>query len=60
MTRKVIRFPIIGIVAVSAPMIAAAFFYFDSQTGLNGVESSPKVFRLRKHSSFRKRSFLSG
>ena len=47
-TRIVTRFPLISIVAVAAPMIFVAYFYFDIETGLNGVGSLPEEARTRE------------
>ncbi len=40
-TRVVTRFPVISIVLVAAPLIALAAFYFQINTGLNGIDTFP-------------------
>ena len=47
-TRAVTRFPLISIVAIGAPMILATYFYFDIQTGLNGVDTLPESAKTRE------------
>ena len=47
-TRAVTRFPLLSIVAVAAPMILATYFYFDIQTGLNGVDTLPESAKTRE------------
>ena len=47
-TRIVTKFPIVSILAVSIPMIAATFFYFQIQTGLNGVDTFPEGTQTRE------------
>ena len=47
-TRVVTRFPIISIVVVAAPMIAATYFYFEIETGLNGVDVFPEGAQVRE------------
>lgn len=46
-TAIVMRFPVIGLLAVGIPMVAATFFYFDIRTGLNGVDKLPEGSRTR-------------
>ena len=46
-TRAVVRFPIISVVAIGAPMLAAAYFYFEIDTGLNGVDVFPEGAQTR-------------
>ena len=48
MTRLVIRFPMVGLLAVGIPMVAVALFYFDIRTGLNGVDAFPEGSRTRE------------
>ncbi|MYH41958.1 MAG: MMPL family transporter [Chloroflexi bacterium] len=48
MTRVVVRFPLVGIVAVGAPMLAAAYFYLEIDTGLNGVDVFPEGAQTRE------------
>ena len=47
-TRAVTRAPVISIIAVAAPMVAATFFAFQIQTGINGVDSFPEGSRTRE------------
>jgi RND superfamily putative drug exporter len=47
-TRAVTRFPLISIVAIGAPMVLATYFYFDIQTGLNGVDTLPESAKTRE------------
>ncbi len=46
-TALVMRFPVIGLLAVGIPMVIATVFYFDIQTGLNGVDKLPEGARTR-------------
>ena len=46
-TALVTRFPVIGLLAVGIPMVVATLFYFDIQTGLNGVDKLPEGARTR-------------
>ena len=47
-TLKVTRFPIISVLAIGIPMLAAIFFYFDIKTGLNGVDAFPEGAQTRE------------
>ncbi len=47
-TRVVTRFPVISIIVVGAPMIAATVFYFQIQTGINGVDAFPEGTQTRE------------
>ena len=47
-TRVVTRVPIISFAAVAAPMIVAIVFYFDIDTGLNGVDTFPEGAQTRE------------
>ena len=47
-TRTVTRFPVISIIVVGAPMIAATVFYFQIHTGLNGVDAFPEGAQTRE------------
>ena len=47
-TRTVTRFPVITIIVVGAPMIAATVFYFQIHTGLNGVDAFPEGAQTRE------------
>lgn len=46
--RGVTRAPLVSTVAVSAPMIAAAIFAFQIQTGINGVDVFPEGTQTRE------------
>ena len=41
-TRIVVRYPVVSIIVIAAPMLAAAYFYFEIDTGLNGVDVFPE------------------
>ena len=47
-TRLVTRFPVISIIVIGAPMIAATVFYFQIQTGINGVDVFPEGTQTRE------------
>ena len=47
-TRVVTRFPVISIIVVGAPMIAATVFYFQIETGINGVDVFPEGTQTRE------------
>ena len=47
-TRVVTRSPIISIIVVGAPMIAATVFYFQIETGINGVDVFPEGPQTRE------------
>ncbi len=47
-TRLVTRFPVIGLLAVGIPMVAVTLFYFQIETGLNGVDKLPEGARTRE------------
>ena len=47
-TRCVTRAPVLSIVAVVAPMIAATVFYFQVNTGINGVDVLPEGSQSRE------------
>ena len=46
-TAKVMKFPVISVLAVGIPMLAATYFYFDIKTGLNGVDVFPEGTQTR-------------
>ena len=53
------RAPVISIIVVAAPMVAATVFYFQIHTGINGVDSFPEdsqtrdaFFVMEEHFSF--------
>ena len=57
--RMVSRAPVISFIVVAAPMVAATVFYFQIQTGLNGVDAFPEgtqtrdaFFVMEEHFSF--------
>ena len=41
-TRMVMRFPLISFLVVAVPMVVITTFYFDIETGVNGVETLPE------------------
>ncbi len=47
-TRIVVRYPVVSIVVIAAPMLAAAYFYFEIDTGLNGVDVFPEGAQTRE------------
>ncbi len=47
-TEKVMRFPIISILAIAVPMIVLTVFYFDIKTGLSGVDAFPEGTKSRE------------
>ena len=47
-TRVVTRFPVISIIVVGVPMIAATVFYFQIETGINGVDVFPEGTQTRE------------
>ena len=47
-TRVVTRHPVISIIVIGAPMIAATVFYFQIQTGINGVDAFPEGTQTRE------------
>ena len=58
-TRIVTKSPMISFLIVAAPMAAATYFYFDIETGLNGVDAFPEgtqtreaFFVMEEHFSF--------
>ena len=58
-TRIVTRSPVISIIVIGAPMVAATVFYFQIQTGINGVDAFPEgaqtreaFFVMEEHFSF--------
>ncbi len=46
-TKAVTRYPIISIIVIGAPMVAATVFYFQINTGLNGVDAFPEGAQTR-------------
>ena len=47
-TRIVTKSPMISFLIVAAPMAAATYFYFDIETGLNGVHAFPEGTQTRE------------
>ena len=47
-TAKVMRFPVISILAIAVPMIVLTVFYFDIKTGLSGVDAFPEGSQSRE------------
>ena len=47
-TRVVTRFPVISIIVTGVPMLVVAFFYFQIETGLNGVDTFPEGAQTRE------------
>ena len=47
-TRLVTRSPVISIIVVGVPMIAATVFYFQIETGINGVDVFPEGTQTRE------------
>ena len=54
------RFPHISIVAVGAPMVVAIVFYFQINTGLNGVDVFPEGAESREAFFVMEREFSFG
>ena len=47
-TRLVTRFPVVRILAIGVPMVAVTLFYFQIQTGINGVDTFPEGAETRE------------
>ena len=47
-TRTVARFPIVSFLIVAVPMVVAIVFYFDINTGINGVDTFPEGAETRE------------
>ena len=47
-TRVVARYPVLSIIVIGAPMIAATAFYFQIHTGINGVDAFPEGAQTRE------------
>ena len=47
-TRLVTRFPVVSILAIGVPMVAVTLFYFQIQTGINGVDTFPEGAETRE------------
>ena len=48
MTRAVMRYPIVSIVLIAAPLLALSYFYFDIRTGLNDVNTFPDKAKTKE------------
>ena len=46
-TQKVMRYPVVSILAIAVPMIVLTVFYFDIKTGLSGVDAFPEGSQSR-------------
>lgn len=46
--RLVMKFPIVSILAVGGPMIACTLFYFQIETGINGLDTFPDDARTKE------------
>ena len=58
-TRVVTRHSVVSVILIGAPMVAATVFYFQIQTGINGVDAFPEgaqtreaFFVMEEHFSF--------
>ena len=47
-TRVVTRYPVLSIIVIGAPMVAATVFYFQINTGINGVDAFPEGAQTRE------------
>ncbi len=47
-TRVVTQYPVISIIVIGAPMVVATAFYFQIQTGINGVDVFPEDTQTRE------------
>ena len=47
-THVVTRYPVISIIVIGAPMVAATVFYFQINTGINGVDAFPEGAQTRE------------
>ena len=47
-TRLVTRYPVISILVIGVPMVAVTLFYFQIQTGINGVDTFPEGSETRE------------
>ncbi len=47
-TRVVTRYPVISILVIGVPMLVVTFFYFQIETGLNGVDTFPEGAQTRE------------
>ena len=47
-THVVTRYPVLSIIVIGAPMVAATVFYFQINTGINGVDAFPEGAQTRE------------
>ena len=47
-TGVVTRYPVLSIIVIGAPMVAATVFYFQINTGINGVDAFPEGAQTRE------------
>ena len=47
-TRLVTKFPIVSILAIGGPMVACTLFYFQIETGINGLDTFPDGARTKE------------
>ena len=47
-TRLVTRYPVISILVIGVPLVAVTLFYFQIQTGINGVDTFPEGSETRE------------
>ncbi len=47
-TRLVTRYPVVSILAIGVPLVAVTLFYFQIQTGINGVDTFPEGSETRE------------
>ena len=47
-TRLVTRYPVISILVIGVPLVAVTLFYFQIQTGINGVDTFPEGAETRE------------
>ena len=47
-TRIVTKYPVISILVIGVPMLVVTFFYFQIETGLNGVDTFPEGAQTRE------------
>ena len=59
-TEKVMRYPVISVLAVGVPMLIATYFYFDIKTGLSGVDALPEGAQTREAFFVMEESFSFG
>ncbi len=47
-TDIVMRYPVLSVIVIGAPMVIATLFYFDIRTGLSGVDTFPEESETRE------------